>query len=316
MRAALALILSSAMPAMAEDFLLAQPIDCTLGQTCFIQQYVDRDPGPGATDFTCGSLSYDGHKGTDFALKDLDALESGVDVLAAASGVVRGLRDGEPDTGLANATAGKDCGNGVALSHPDGWVTQYCHLKQGSVAVEIGQAVAAGDAIGQVGLSGRTQFPHLHISVRHNDTVIDPFDPDGGATCGQNGATTLWQPAIPYQPGGLVSLGISDTVPQFEDVKAGRVPDMAPTSGTSALVLFAHLYGTRAGDVLTMRLDGPARTIFTHDRTLEKTQARSFRAFGRKRPDAGWTAGRYTATVALRRGQEQVSEQEYVFDVR
>jgi hypothetical protein len=54
MRAALLLILStSALPASAEVFLLAQPIDCILGQDCFIQQYVDHDPGPGAMDFTC-----------------------------------------------------------------------------------------------------------------------------------------------------------------------------------------------------------------------------------------------------------------------
>ena len=79
---------------------LALPLDCTLGESCFIQNYVDDDPGPGAADFTCGALTYDGHKGTDFALTSIAAMEAGVTVRAAAPGVVRGVRDGMPDTGL------------------------------------------------------------------------------------------------------------------------------------------------------------------------------------------------------------------------
>ena len=47
-RAALALILSSASPALAEDVQLAFPLDCTLGQDCHIQQYMDQDPSAAA----------------------------------------------------------------------------------------------------------------------------------------------------------------------------------------------------------------------------------------------------------------------------
>lgn len=314
--AAFALILSSAMPVMAEGFLLGQPIDCILGQSCFIQQYVDRDPGPGAFDFTCGSLSYDGHKGTDFALPTLGAMETGVDVLAAARGVVTGLRDGEPDTGLVNATPGKDCGNGVAIAHESGWVTQYCHLKRGSVAVQKGQTLAAGDVIAQVGLSGRTEIPHLHISVRHNDTVIDPFNPNIAATCGTEAAYSLWVDDIPYQPGGLISLGVTDAVPRFDDVKAGRVAKIVPTSETPALVLYAHLFGTREGDVLNLRLEGPSGAILSERLVLDKTQARSFRAAGRKRPDAGWASGSYKGAVTMVRNGVQVSNLDLVFDVQ
>ena len=52
--AALTACLSLAMaPALAGDFSLGLPIDCEIGTTCRIQQYVDRDPGPGYTDFAC-----------------------------------------------------------------------------------------------------------------------------------------------------------------------------------------------------------------------------------------------------------------------
>ncbi len=65
---ALAILLA---PAQAGAFDLALPLDCDMTDTCFIQQYLDHDPGPGAIDYTCGPLAYDAHEGTDFALPTL-----------------------------------------------------------------------------------------------------------------------------------------------------------------------------------------------------------------------------------------------------
>ena len=62
----IALLITCATPAVAQDLHLGLPIDCTLGDTCYIQNYVDTDPSEEALDFQCGSLTYDGHKGTDF----------------------------------------------------------------------------------------------------------------------------------------------------------------------------------------------------------------------------------------------------------
>ena len=88
-----------AWPALAQEApRLALPIDCIPGRTCHIQNYTDADPGSGARDFTCGPLTYDSHKGTDFALPDLALMRAGVTVRAAAPGRVTGLRDGMADT--------------------------------------------------------------------------------------------------------------------------------------------------------------------------------------------------------------------------
>jgi murein DD-endopeptidase MepM/ murein hydrolase activator NlpD len=57
-------------------------------------------------------------------------------------------------------------------------------MKEGSVTVVTGEQVGRGDVLGQVGMSGRTQFPHVHISVRHSGAVVDPFAPDGDRDCG------------------------------------------------------------------------------------------------------------------------------------
>ena len=68
MRFGLLTFISLAVPATAGELSLSSPIDCDLNGPCYIQQYVDHDASKGASDFTCSGLSYDGHKGTDFAL--------------------------------------------------------------------------------------------------------------------------------------------------------------------------------------------------------------------------------------------------------
>ena len=43
-----------AAPAAAQDLRLSLPVACAIGQTCFIQHYVDTDPGKAARDHRCG----------------------------------------------------------------------------------------------------------------------------------------------------------------------------------------------------------------------------------------------------------------------
>jgi murein DD-endopeptidase MepM/ murein hydrolase activator NlpD len=66
--------------------------------------------------------------------------------------------------------------NFVDLLHVDGRTTRYLHLKQDSVAVEIGDEVPCGAFLGLVGSSGRSSMPHLHFQVEAIDgAVIDPY---------------------------------------------------------------------------------------------------------------------------------------------
>ncbi len=135
--------------------ILELPVAGQIGALCVVQNYVDQDPGPGGRDHTCGSLTYDGHKGTDIRVPGRPEMAAGVAVLAAAPGVVRARRDGEADR--AASQAGPEAGNAVVLDHGGGWESQYSHLRQGSVAVATGQRVAAGSRLGLFGWSGRAE---------------------------------------------------------------------------------------------------------------------------------------------------------------
>ncbi|MEJ6397537.1 M23 family metallopeptidase [Yoonia sp. 208BN28-4] len=305
MRLSTATIFSLAAYPVAGEFSLDPPIDCVLGDTCHIQQFVDHDPTDAASNFRCGPLTYDTHKGTDFALPSLAAKAAGIAVLAASAGEVTALRSHLPDIlqGEPDAPDVRDveCGNGVLLRHPDGWETQYCHLAQDSITVAVGDRVEAGDTLGFVGLSGSTEFPHLHISVRQNGDVVDPFDPDGEITCDQPSNDTLWSTPLDAPEGGLIASGFATAIPDYADVKAGTAAAPVIATDDAALVLWGYAFGTRADDIVTLNIIGPDGEVFANDETLDRTQAQMFRAGGRRTPDTGWSIGDYTGTVTLTR---------------
>lgn len=308
-----ALGLLALVPAQAGAFDLSFPVQCTLGDTCFIQQYADHDAGPEARDFTCGPLSYDGHDGTDIALPTTAAMAAGVPVLAAAAGTVLGTRDGMRD-GLPDASVkDRECGNGVVIDHGQGWQTQYCHMRQGSVAVQKGDTVETGTPLGLIGQSGQAEFPHLHLSVRQNGAEIDPFAPTA-TTCGATGGDLWSGDPPPYTPGGIIDIGLTTEVPEFDAIKAGLPP--APlTPQSPALVLWAHVFGARAGDALLLDITGPDGAIISERVDLDRTQARLFRAVGKRLRSAGWPPGTYTATASMVREGSEISTRDVTVQI-
>lgn len=63
----------------------------------------------------------------------------------------------------------------VILSHGFGLTTRYSHMKNASVKIKPGQAVARGETIGEVGSTGRTTGPHLHYEVRLSGVPVNPM---------------------------------------------------------------------------------------------------------------------------------------------
>jgi hypothetical protein len=294
---------------------LGFPLACELGRTCEIQHYVDRDPGPGTRDYRCGLKTYDKHNGIDIRVPDMAAQRAGVAVLAAAAGTVSATRDGVADVSVraagAPSVANIECGNGVVIDHGGGWSTQYCHLAKGSIAVRKDQAVAAGAAIGKVGLSGNTEFPHLHVMVRHNGQVVDPFAPDMAAACGASQAP-LWAPAVAakmtYRPGAVLNAGFTSLQPTMEQVEAGGLPRVGPDA--PVLIAYARGIALLPGDLVELELKGPdGALIAKSQRTpLVNWRAQDLVYVGRKRPATGWARGTYVADYrVIRQGKLALS---------
>ena len=153
---------------------LVFPLPGALDQDFFYVGHVDHSGAGAIEDYACGEKTYDGHSGTDIALSSFDAMEAGVAIYATRDGTVLETHDGEPDHNTS-WVGQSGFGNYVALSHEGGLVTYYGHMTNGSVAVSPGDLVSAGDALGLVGSSGRSDLPHLHLELQLDGSVIDPF---------------------------------------------------------------------------------------------------------------------------------------------
>lgn len=63
------------------------------------------------------------------------------------------------------ACASRILGNHVIVEHDDGTYAAYAHLRRGSVCVQVGQRVRAQQQLAQVGNTGNTSEPHLHVQL-------------------------------------------------------------------------------------------------------------------------------------------------------
>jgi hypothetical protein len=279
-----------------------------------VQNYVDHDPGPGAADYRCGRLAYDGHKGTDIRIIDLAAYKRGIPVLAAAPGRVRAIRDAMPDASVREAgkasVTGREAGNSVVLVHDGGWETQYAHLRRGSIAVRAGERVETGQRLGMTGLSGNTEFPHLHFEVRQGGRTVDPFvGTQPGARC-EPGRAPLWArdalSVLPYVATGILGAGISGSRPRLSASSVD--PElMEPFRAASPIaVLWVQIYGAQEGDVEELRLIAPnGRVLAERQVTVSRNMAQSLSYVGLERRAGGWSAGAYRGEYVVYRGRQR-----------
>ncbi len=288
---------------------LGLPIACEIGKTCWVQNYVDHDPSPAAQDYACGGETYDGHDGTDIRI--LDTTEQ-ADVIASAPGIVKAVRDGVTDNLMrtdADRAAVKDreCGNGAVVNHADGWQTQYCHMRAGSVAVKAGDKVERGSKLGEVGYSGMAAFPHVHLTVRKDGKSLDPFasTSDGTASCGA-AKVPLWSDealaALAYNIGDVISAGFYSGSVEFSDLETGTLTEVNPSSSWPAMIAFIWAINLSSGDTVTITLHGPGGLEVINTKNLDRNKAQYLLFAGKKRPPGGWPVGDYVGSFVVSNG--------------
>lgn len=96
------------------------------------------------------------HDGIDYAA------QSGTPVRAAAAGTVRTVGPRGPN------------GNLIALVHPNGYETFYCHLSRFAPGIKPGARVKQRQLIAYVGSTGRSTGPHLHFALKRGGRFLDP----------------------------------------------------------------------------------------------------------------------------------------------
>ena len=295
-------------------FQLQFPMNCTLDQDCFFQQFTDMDDSPDILDPFCSSATYDGHKGTDIRVRTLDDIQNNVEVLAAADGTVKGVRKDRPDRLVETqadrrAVGGVECGNGVVIDHGNNIETQYCHMKQFSPVVSTGDVVKAGDVLGFVGASGMAQFPHLHLSVRENGEILDPFTGHTQSQgCSAQTDESWWADAsILTAQRDTILLDSNISGAPLKHNTLVRTPPLKATTKDAATVGWVWYSNLKADDRVFMRLKGPKGfEAETTSKPMNRNKASWSGFVGKKRKPQ---IGEYTLTSYILRARENGADQ-------
>jgi hypothetical protein len=301
-------LLSALLSCVPKPPTLSLPIDCEVGVDCWISNRPDVDLTSGVRDHTGGSNTYDGHDGTDLAVRD-SGQAAATWVIAPVAGTVLRTRDTMPDgqwtAGGAAAVGDEQCGNGVVIDAGYDWNVQLCHLRWGSVIVREGDVVARGAPLGRVGWSGEADHPHVHAVVRHEGRLVDPFSGaylDDGAPAA---SATLWDPAPP--------------APNEMDALAWAGFDVAPLPGAitwpldggravvpasaDKLVLSVFLWRPIEGDVVQIAIKTPDGTRTSSEVVQPRDRPRQVWRVDKSWPEGERPVGLWTAEVTWRRGE-------------
>ena len=235
---------------------LSLPIAGVPFQSWSVVNYIDVNPLPGvANDYRGGSFVYDGHDGYDFVLPDFAHMDAGMPVMAAASGTITEVLDGNFDrqTSFGNGEA-----NYVVEDLGNGWTAEYLHFMNNSITVQVGQTVQAGQLLGLAGSSGDSTMAHLHFDLRYDGDLVETFyEPN-----------TYWVNPLPYQgdvPPSITDQGTTNYDPTADmDERPDSVTVFPSSSGWAVWYWFDISY-LDAGDQMAIDWYRPDGSLAVSD---------------------------------------------------
>lgn len=87
-------------------------------------------------------------------------------LVAPGDGTVVAAANDVPDNVPGEMDPANALGNHVIIDHGNGEFSFLAHFQEGSVQVQVGDEVSAGDFLGLAGNSGNTSEPHLHYHLQ------------------------------------------------------------------------------------------------------------------------------------------------------
>lgn len=90
----------------------------------------------------------------------------GTPVYAPMAGIVEVSSDRTIDNQPGVSNYGENWGNYIIMRLDQGGWLLLGHFRQGSIVVHPGTCVTEGDYLGEIGNSGRSPYPHLHVQVQ------------------------------------------------------------------------------------------------------------------------------------------------------
>ena len=279
--------------AAAESFQL--PLKCHLGHTCFVETHQEvaekKDVPCGVSPLLKFRISAFQRKASPFSL-----------IYPAATGTISSLETNHPDflSQKINGQGKPACGNRVVIDHGHGWQTTYCHLrKDSSDHLKIGQKVTLDHAIGAIGLSGDTTFPHLGFFITKNKLFVNPHYgiQTNPQKCNRT-AAPLWDQKTQEQlkkshDPQLISMGVADIEPDLPSLIL-NTSALTSSPNPEALYVYALLGNSSPKDRVIITVQDQEGQLLAHNITPSfggMSVAQRLHNFRIARPGQAWPVG-------------------------
>jgi murein DD-endopeptidase MepM/ murein hydrolase activator NlpD len=258
----------------AAPLLFDWPLQPTAGYTDpdyhGISNFVDLNPAyPNQVlDYNCGTRTYDldtgyNHAGVDIFLWPYPWIlmdQGAINIVAAAPG---GKVDGNDDRSCPNNYSAD--WNAVYVQHADGTVAWYGHMRKFSqTSKAIGQSVALGEYLGEVGSAGFSTAPHLHFELHSSNQAGYSILEGNNGTC--NNVPTRYLNQRPYFESKINRLATHSAIPNQD---AGcpnpgeETPYFKSAFNPGDPIVFATYYHDQLpGQVTSFRVLHPDSSVF------------------------------------------------------
>ena len=105
------------------------------------------------------------------------SFESGIDIMAPEGTAIFSIAEGV----VSDVHPADDNGYGVHVTvdhviNGEVFQSNYNHMLEGTIVVQVGQKVKLGDTLGQVGNTGSSTAPHTCFLILIDGTPVDPYE--------------------------------------------------------------------------------------------------------------------------------------------
>jgi len=112
-----------------------------------------------------------------------------------------------------------------------------------------------------------------------------------------------------------LAAGFAGIAPTMELIESGEIGKHPVTSASDALVAYVRAIGLQAGDQQMLSVQGPGGASVSLP-ALDRDKAQFLVIAGKKRREAAWPAGRYTATYRVIRDSAEVVRKTFDIEAR
>ena len=242
-------------------------------------------------------------------------LHTGADYAAPAGTAILAAADGR----VTFAGAATGFGNLILIEHTVAGrraATGYAHMHADRIHVRVGDQVAAGERIAEVGVAGYSTGAHLHFEVRPGGAGAAPTDPEPWLV--EGGASEITTDPTQTEAGCATE---GDDASSFAGANPGQLVDDPTTSGRitarAAHVLAQIEQRFPTSSWACWRPGNPENNDHTAGRACDGTfgNAIGTRATGAAL-DAGWRTTNWLKTNAERLGVKYLIWQGRIWSVR